>query len=221
MIYFNNLNNPIVKIDDIYYKYSKNEFQSPYRSTIPLIVLFKSDQTLNLEMINTKSNTDIKYTFEYQLHNNQVRSHPSCTDLMIEYTNGCIAIEAKRTEPPYDTVDKWLSKSPDHRKQVLDVWLDIINTNICPKIDIKKISDLPYQLIHRVAAGCSLNKQHTTIVYIGFDLNVAKTQYYLDCLTKLSEILKNKLDFFFYCYKIDKFDEQISLEMKWALGQRE
>ncbi|MFA5229233.1 MAG: hypothetical protein WC446_05740, partial [Candidatus Paceibacterota bacterium] len=65
MIYFKNLNNPIAKIDDIYSEYSKKEFKSPFRSTIPLIVLFKSDQTLNLEMINTKSDIDIKYIFEY------------------------------------------------------------------------------------------------------------------------------------------------------------
>ncbi|MDD2199364.1 MAG: hypothetical protein PHE08_06535 [Bacteroidales bacterium] len=219
MIYFKNLNNPIAKIDDIYSEYSKKEFKSPFRSTIPLIVLFKSDQTLNLEMIYTKSNIDIKDIFEYQLHNNQGRA-PSCTDLMIEYTNGCIAIEAKRTERPYETVRKWLSESPN-RTEVLNAWLAIINLKIQSKVQIKDISDLPYQLIHRVASGCSLNKQHTIIAYIGFDLNEAKTKYYIDCLTRFSKILKNKLDFFLYCYEIVKSDEQKKLEGLWKDGKRD
>ena len=224
MIYFNNLNNPISKIDDIYAEYSKKEFKSPLRSTIPLIVLFKSDQTLNLEMINPKNDTNIKFTFEYELYNNiQGGGHPSCTDLMIEYTNGCIVIEAKRTESRYNTVEEWLSESPNHqghRKQVLEAWLDIINSHICSRIDIKEISDLPYQLIHRVAAGCSLNKQHTIIAYIGFDLSAAKTKYYVNFFTRFLKIFKNKLDFLLYCYEIVKYPEQNNLETKWYSGQR-
>lgn len=85
----------------------------------------------------------------------------------------------------------------------------------------EKIVDLPYQLIHRVASACSLNKEHTELIYIGFSLNDKKTNYYLDSLRKTSTILENKLDLYLYCYNIFKSQEQISLEERWDNGERD
>jgi hypothetical protein len=139
---------------------------------------------------------------------------------MIEYPNGCIAIEAKRCEPPYETVGKWVGKS-NNRKLVLEGWFELINNHVKSEIGLKEVFDLPYQLIHRVASACSLKKQHTHIVYIGFDLDEKKTKYYLDCLRSLSAILNNQLDMYLLCYKIDKFEEQLKLEKKWDSGERD
>ncbi|MBZ0328269.1 MAG: hypothetical protein K8F54_11730 [Altibacter sp.] len=218
MIFYNK--QEINSIDLIYNKFNKNEFKSPRRSTIPLIVLFKHNQILSKELINLNSITDIDYIFEYKISAVKGKGLPSCTDLMIEYSNDCIAIEAKRTEPPYEKVKKWLSNS-SNKRLVVEGWLEIINNYTGLKIEISEIQDLPYQLIHRVASACSLMKLHTKIIYIGFDLNKRKSNYYLNCLECFSSILENKLDLYLYCYNIDKTEEQIQLERRWDLGERD
>lgn len=80
---------------------------------------------------------------------------------------------------------------------------------------------MPYQLIHRVASACSLKKKQTKIIYIGFDLDQKKTNYYLNTLNSFSAILKNKIDLYLYCYKIEKSEELIKLEKRWDLGERD
>jgi hypothetical protein len=218
MIFYNK--QEINSIDLIYNKFNKNEFKSPRRSTIPLIVLFKHNQVLDQEFINSNSIPEIDYIFEHKTSVVKGKGSPSFTDLMIEYSNGCIAIEAKRTEPPYYKVEKWLSNS-SNKKLVLEGWLEIINNYTGLKVEISEIQDLPYQLIHRVASACSLMKLHTKIIYIGFDLNERKKKYYLNCLESFSSILENKLDLYLYCYNIDKTEELIQLERRWDLGERD
>lgn len=218
MNYFGN--KIITSIDDIYQCFNKKEFRSPFRSTIPLIALFKSNQILDLGLINPKFISELKYRFEHPTPVIRGVGQPSYTDLMIEYTNGSIAIEAKRTERPYVKVGKWLNNSLN-RQKVLEGWVVIINNHLGLKIDISEINDLPYQLIHRVASACSLKKQHTQVVYIGFDLDEKQKKYYIDCLTKFSAILDNKLDLNLICYKIEKLEEQKRLEEKWNQGERD
>ncbi len=212
--------NRITSIDKIYELYPKKEFKSPSRSTIPLLVLFKSNKFLNLELIDPIYDSEIKYVFEFETPVIKGVGSPSCTDLLIEYPNGCIAIEAKWTESPYIKVGKWMGNSIN-RNLVLSGWLEIINNQTNLEISIKEVFDLPYQLIHRVASACSLKKQQTQIVYIGFNLNESKTNYYLDCLTRFSIILKNKLDLYLFSYHIEKLEEQLNLEKSWDLGERD
>ncbi|NEW79030.1 MAG: hypothetical protein GZ086_06295 [Gelidibacter sp.] len=218
MIYYKKLK--LESIDNIYNRYNSKEFKSPYRSTIPLIALFKSNQILNWGLVNPLNEMDLKFVFEFETPVNKGKGLPSCTDLMIEYPNSCIVIEAKRTEPPYKKVKKWLSNSIN-KKLVLEGWLELINNYTGLKIDLAEIIDLPYQLIHRVASACSLKKQQTEIIYIGFDLNERKTNYYLDCLERFSTILENRLNLYLYCYDIDKSEELIELEKRWDSGERD
>lgn len=218
MIYFKK--QKLTSIDDIYKKFNKKEFKSPYRSTIPLIALFKNNQITNIKSIKSNSISNIDYIFEYETPVIQGKGRPSCSDLLIEYSNGCIVIEAKRKEPPYEKVEKWLGSSTN-KKLVLEGWLELINNYTDLKIDLSEITDLPYQLIHRVASACSLKKQQTEIIYIGFNLNERKANYYLSCLEKFSTILENRIDFYLYCYNIDKSEELIKLEKKWDLGERD
>ena len=217
MIYFKN--RKLESVNDIYESFNKNEFKSPFRSTIPLISLFKNNQDLNLNIDELKNESVVKYTFEHETKVKKGKGLPSCTDLMIEFENYCLAIESKRTEPAYETVEKWLKDIPN-RYLVLDGWLEILNSNLKLNIEIKDVSSLPYQLVHRVASAF-LSEKKPMVLYIGFDLDERKENYYLESLTKFSNILQQKVDIYFYCYSIEKFDEQNLLEKDWNSGNRD
>ena len=220
MIYYKK--QQLVSIDEIYRRFNKSEFKSPYRSTIPLLALFKNNQLPNIKIVDINQSEDISCIFEYETPIISGRGRASSTDLIISYSNYCIAIEAKRTEPPYETVGKWLGRiNTSNRKQILEGWLKIIEEYTGVKVLFEETVDLPYQLIHRVASACSLNKEHTELIYIGFSLNDKKINYYLDSLRKISTILENKLDLYLYCYNIFKSKEQISLEERWDNGERD
>ncbi len=206
-------------IDELFTKFSSKEFKSPFRSTIPLLVLYKNHPDNYFGLVEHDDEASAKYIFEFETKIEKGKGRSSCTDLMIEYSNTCIAIEAKRTEPAYKTVIDWLGGS-NNRKLVLEGWLDLIFNYTGIKLDPASISNLPYQLIHRTASACSLKKAQTHIVYLGFDLNEAKNKYYNDILTAFSTILENMISFHLACFKIEKLPEQIRLESMWNNKKR-
>lgn len=209
----------INSFNEILDKYGKNEFKSPYRSTIPLLIFFKSDVWNNFNLIDDGDRDNIKYFFEWENKVTKGKGRASCTDLMIISNNTCIAVEAKRTEPPYASVKKWLGDS-ENKKLVLDGWLEIIEAITKKAIDMKLINDLPYQLIHRVASACSVKKDKTHIVYLVFDLNISQRDYYLKSINSISKLLSNKVTIQLICINIKKLDEQIRLELKWDSKER-
>jgi len=111
--------------NEILIKYRKNEFRSPYRSTIPLLVLFKSEVWNNFGLIADSDKDNITYFFESETKVIKGKGRASCTDLMIISNDICIAVEAKRTEPPQASVKKWLGNS-ENKKCVLEGWFKII-----------------------------------------------------------------------------------------------
>jgi hypothetical protein len=217
MIYFKT--RKLDSINDLYTVFNKKEFKSPFRSTIPLISLFKQNQNLHLNIDELKNVPVVKYIFEHETKVQKGRGLPSCTDLMVEYENHCLVIESKRTEPSYETVEKWLKNIPN-RYLVLEGWIEILNSNLELNIQVVDVLNLPYQLVHRVASAFFSGKK-PLVLYIGFDLDSKKEQYYFDSLTKFSNILEQKVDLYFNCYSIEKFDEQNELEKCWNSGNRD
>jgi hypothetical protein len=63
-----------------------------------------------------------------------------------------VAIEAKYTEPRYETVEQWLGTSPTlNRQAVLAGWLaHIAARSDSPPLDPSVVLGLPYQLVQRV-----------------------------------------------------------------------
>lgn len=210
----------INSFNEIVYKYGKNEFKSPYRSTIPLLILFKSEVWNNFGLIADSDKDNIKYFFESETIVIKGKGRASCTDLMIISSDICIAVEAKRTEPPYATVKKWLGDC-ENKKLVLEGWLEIIEVKTKKTIDIQLINELPYQLIHRVASACSMKKDKTDIVYLVFDLNNPQKDYYLNSINSFSKLLGNSINIQLICFDIDKLDEQKRLELKWESNDRD
>lgn len=206
-------------LNDLILNYNKNEFKSPYRSTIPLLILFKLNPNISFGLVKSSEEKKAKYTLEFETPVIKGKGRSSCTDLMIEYPHACITVEAKRTEPPYIIVSKWLKESKNKRL-VLEGWIEVISKHTGIQFDINSVLNLPYQLIHRVASACKLSKTQTNIVYVGFDLTKNKTKYYSDSLTIFSGILENKINFYLARYKIEKLNEQTRLELLWDSKDR-
>lgn len=218
MIYFKK--HEFKSVDNIYDSYNAKEFRSPFRSTIPLLVMIKNNQ-IPVELAKQYNcNEKPRLILEYETPVAKGKGLPSCTDLMIEYQDSCIAIESKRTEGRYESVSHWLDDS-QNKKNVLTGWLSIINSHIDSAVNFDDILHLPYQLIHRVASACSLWKTETHILHLGFDLNKVKEDYYTECLSEFARILKYKVNLHLHLYSILKSGRQLSLELEWNKGKRD
>src|SRR4051794_24404723 len=135
--------------------YSRDEFQSPYRSTVPLMALVKEKDTLHNVLTSCQGLMPLDFHFEFKVdHQSQGRGKPSHTDLMAISADACIAIEAKWTEPPYESVTSWLSKGTDNREKVLKGWLSILSLNGAP-VSADDVRDCEYQMLHRAASACA------------------------------------------------------------------
>lgn len=201
-------------IDELILKFNKKEFKSPFRSTIPLLALYKSQPNICFRLVENNNETNAKYIFEFETPVSKGKGRSSCTDLMIEYSNHCIAIEAKWTEPAYIRVIDWLKDSAN-KEEVLKGWIEMISNHTGVNFDSESIHGLPYQLIHRVASACFLSKKDTHVVYLGFDLSNSKEKYYIENLKAFSEILEDKINFYLARFKIDKLAVQTRLETSW------
>lgn len=190
------------------------EFSSPFRSTIPLIILYKDFP----EFLNPFGIAG-EYIFEYETKPKKGIGRASCSDLVGYDSKTCLVVEAKRTEPPYDLVEKWYDGSKN-RKLVLEGWLEYINEYSGKNIKITDIMDIPYQAIHRIASACSMKKDVTRLAYFLFDLNDKEESYYKDVLRKLKRIIGNSVIYNYCLYKIEKHPLQGELEQRWMNGER-
>jgi len=201
-------------IDEMIVQCNSKEFKSPFRSTIPLLILYRNQPRF---CFNLLENTDeASFCFEYETKVAKGKGRSSCTDLMIKSPETCIAVEAKWTEAPYKTVKTWLGNS-ENKNQVLEGWIEMIFNYTGVKVTFESISNLPYQLIHRVASACFLNRPNTHVVYLCFDLDKSKTKYYNNILNHFSEIISKRVNFHVISMHLDKFDEQKKLEAEWKL----
>lgn len=112
--------------------------------------------------------------FEFPVPVQKGTGKPSYTDLAILTSDCFIGIEAKYTEPKYESVSSWLGPAPsENRKAVLQGWIDLLNRVSTTPLDALTVSGLPYQLIHRAASACFLDRKKRVLVYLVFGTAVA------------------------------------------------
>jgi hypothetical protein len=183
----------IANIKDSLNYYPKNEFDSPYRSTIVLLEYYYQIIQNTNNLFDVETGNDTQYILEYTYKPTELKSRPSCTDLMILGDNFCMAIEAKRCEGEYETVKHWLNSGIlANRLKVLDLWLLIINQNIGSNLNNDDILKLPYQMIHRVASACSCEKKFIHVVYLGFDVTDEMKRYYEKIIKDFKKLITDK-----------------------------
>ena len=88
---------------------------SPRRSTVPLVDYWR-DPELRLgalwDQLHVRQSGDTDMHFEHEVPVQLGRGKSSFTDLMIFTDSVAVAIEAKFTEPRYESVATWLAGAP-------------------------------------------------------------------------------------------------------------
>jgi len=167
--------------------YGDADLNSPRRSTVPLLAYWH-DRIPRfgrlLHQLGLETSTPPKLSFEHPVGVAAGHGKSSITDLMIIAASTVIAIEAKYTEPMYETVRAWLGQPPQqNRCTVLGGWLSLINKATATSLTMNSVLDLPYQLVHRTASACFSQATHRAVLYQVFD--AAHRDRYLDELRKL------------------------------------
>ena len=85
---------------------------------------------------------------------------------MILADDVAVAIEAKFTEPRYESVQTWLAAArTTNRGEVLEGWIRAIEGATEGAVDREVVRGLPYQLIHRTASVCCVSRRKRVVVY--------------------------------------------------------
>ena len=206
-------------------EYSPSEFNSPYRSTVPFLQFWRETGRRLIELANLLD-LDVlpgtTFSFEHCVAPPKGIGRKSQTDLMIITDQYAVGIEAKYTEPRYQTVAQWLGTS-SNRRSVLEGWLDLVRSvqeNMVTRVE--DILDLPYQLIHRCASVCSHNVDKRAIVYQCFDLDEKKFEYYRSNLNSLKKRLGSPTNLWLMLinHQLLKGKQYANLQIMWDKGVR-
>ncbi len=216
---------PVRDFAALLHSYSRDEFDSPYRSTVPLLALVKDKRNTLREILTAcHASMPVDFHFEFKVGQSKARGKPSHTDLMVISEPVCIAIEAKWTEPPYESVASWLSKGGDNREEVLKGWLDLLSSGDAP-LSSDEVADCEYQMLHRAASACAAASSYATkkrpmLTYFKFTSpnmppSAAPREYYRTALTLLHGRLLRSIDFRFFLVEIQMApSEQFGLVAK-------
>ena len=203
--------------------YQDREFNSPKRSTVPLLACWRNPKEPARELSETldfRLSDEISLDFEHTVHVQRGKGKPSCTDLMLTSGDVSLGIESKWTEPRYDDVSAWLSRGSNrlNRIEVLKGWIDLLSSHTLSKPTVSAVSELPYQLVHRAASACSTNAKRRWLIYQLFDMDSKKYEMYLGDLQKLAVVLEpgRSLGICAASYNIERSERQVELESKWT-----
>ena len=181
--------------------YGADEFASPFRSTVPLLALFKDGAPrLTSLLAELGMPNDASLHFEYRVDSPRGKGRPSQTDLMVLSGDRSLAIEAKWTEPRYETVRERAGRDEDNqnRLQVIDGWIELVNRQANPAANFAGVSHCVYQMLHRAASACAAAK-HPSLAYLVFRMegDPVKT-FYSEDLATLHRALGNPSVFPFW-----------------------
>ena len=177
-------------------RYLDEEFNSPTRSTIPLLEYWRSPEQRIRELnsaLGLPVPPRVQLNFEHTVCPPRGLGKPSHTDLMaISLPELAIAIEAKWTEPRYQIVGKWLRDSAN-RKEVLRGWCELLEQRGANPILEGDLRGLPYQMVHRAASACHVKDASSCwLVYLVFEPTARKRSEYLADLTHLRDVLGSR-----------------------------
>lgn len=199
--------------------------QSPLRSTVPLLDYFRTPKQRLSELgtsVGLVLDDTSELSFERAVPVQKGRGKASYTDLMIETNDAAVAVEAKFSEPVYQSVERWLGRpAPQNRSDVLAGWVDLIRrTTKCSGIEADTFSTLPYQLVHRTASVCHASRRSRCVSYLLFGGRHAKE--YTGHLMELSQILGSGSGIQFIALEcgLNKLPPFIELEERWKRGER-
>ena len=195
-----------IGFDKVYDRYRKNEFDSPTRSTIPLLDLIKKGKETLQEIEHQLGvEGEPSYHLEYRVCSPNGKNSISQTDLWIETESQILGIEAKWTEPRDVTVESWMKKgkNPDNKQTVLQGWIDILSRFSNHPLDIDGMKNQVYQMVHRAASACSCTA-NPILAYVQFVEGFQrKGDFHIDRdLSSLWSVLGKPEEFPFYYVEV-------------------
>jgi hypothetical protein len=132
-----------------------------------------------------------------------------------------VAIEAKFTEPRYESVGTWLDRAPTtNRGDVVEGWLRAIEAVAETSMPRDAVTALPYQLIHRTASVCCVSRRKRVVVYQVF--GDAPAAYYAEDLGRLAAAIaaRESITFLVLGCAFRSTNAYAQLEERWDAGER-
>lgn len=173
------------------------DLASPFRSTAMLLAYWRHYEHRLPHFcgalgFNLAPPVEEHLRFEHQFSPPAGQGRASCTDLLIEVPGLAMAVEAKRTEPEYESVREWLREPPEpNRQAVLNGWLRTINNATAANLNMECVMNVTYQLIHRTASACSRNAQSYAVAYHCFNPTPPMLAEYQQQIATLATLLNN------------------------------
>ncbi len=205
--------------------YSPKELASPKRSTVPFLAYWAHPEA-RLRNLCANLGVDLSgpfdFRFEFPVRVQGGVGKDSFTDLMILSPKVAIAIEAKYTEPAYETVMDWLGNPPrPNRRAVLEGWIERIQKGTGVRLSAQELDNHPYQLVHRTASACFPSVDQRWVIYQLFSRT--KLPYYQEHLSAMHHLLhdQSRLSFGLLLSPPEASEEYKRLKSLWASGQRD
>lgn len=198
---------------------------SPKRSTVPLLDYWRHpEQRLRVleAHLGVKSSDQTELHFEYEVPVQRGRGKSSYTDPMILGDDVAVAIEAKFTEPRYESVETWFGAArTTNRGDVLEGWIRAIEAGTEAAVDREVVRELPYQLIHRTASVCCLSRRKRVVVYQVF--GDSPGSYYANDLRRLASAMapRDRVSFFIVHGAFQPTVAYEQLVTRWNAGKRD
>lgn len=202
-------------------KFGPGAFASPYRSTVPLLSLAKDQPSLFADVVQACGCAEgLAIHFEYQVAVPGVEGNPSQTDAMVVSPTCSVALEAKWTEPRYETVAvrlqnriaKLMRDDPQNadkhaasQRAVIAAWLNLLGRRAQKPLEPERAGETVYQMIHRAASACHMPGA-VALAYLHFEPSPARgaaqrPQYKAD-LAHLHSLLGAPEEFPFYLISV-------------------
>lgn len=216
---------PVANFSSLIASYTSKDLASPRRSTVPLLAYWAHPEARFRELcahLGFDPSGPLKFHFEFPVPVQHGAGKASFTDLMVLSSGLAVAIEAKFTEPAYETVKDWLGTPPrSNRIAVLGGWIELIERKTGIRLSALELASHPYQLIHRTASACFPPAAQCWVVYQLF--SNARQSYYQEHLSAMDHLLRGQTKLFFglLLSPPEKSGEYVRLESLWASGQRD
>ena len=196
---------------------------SPWRSTVPLIEYWRQQSSLEAlwKSLDVPAPSSAVLAFEHPTPVRAGTGKASFTDLMIISDSLAVAVEAKFTEPRYETVAEWLGPAPtDNRVKVLRGWLQYIHEATGRELSFDEVRRLPYQVVHRTASVCAIARPARAVVYQVYSTPIPG--YYEQDLGELFDLLApaGKLSGWVHGCTVAPSPEYRALMEQWEQGKR-
>jgi len=215
---------PVDDFDALVAKYDKGAFASPFRSTIPLLACLKDDMPCFQAMLAACGVAgQVTVHCEFKVDSPTGVGSASQTDAMVLSETMAVAIEAKWTEPRYESVAKRLKRLPPKsqrptgfdeksyltsQRALVDGWLDLLRPVAASRLSLNDVDGVVYQMVHR-AASARGSLRSPRLVYLHFvpalgslAASAATTDQYLADLTHLHGVLGHPKEFPFYLAEV-------------------